>query len=422
MMKSKQKGYLFLNYLDSHMKIYNTLSHKIEEFVPFEEKKVKIYVCGITPYDTTHLGHAFTYIFFDVLNRYLRFKGYEVIYTQNVTDINDRDNDILKRAKDQGTTWQNLSKFWTEKFLHDMHELNWIVPDNYLFASEHIPAMIDLIDNLLKNKIAYIVNGGVYLDISKDKDFGNLSGYSNEKMLSVAKEFDEDIDNPNKRNPLDITLWRPTIKSQSEHIPSFDSPYGPGRPGWHLECSAMSICSLGEQIDIHGGGKDLIYPHHEAEIAQSEGGAEKKPFSKFWLHMGIVSYNGQKMSKSIGNLVLVSDLLRKYSANAIRYLLLSNHYRSEWEFEESQLIEAEKKINAIREAVGFSSSSEALAESRSESSRHARTIDIDLKQFELALDDDMNTPEALKALSQSAEKGRVEEAKKMADILGFKFR
>lgn len=387
------------------MKLYNTLTHKLENFVPLDRKKVKMYVCGITPYDTTHLGHAFTYIHFDVLNRYLRYKNYEVTYTQNVTDINDRDNDILQRAKEQRVPWQHLSNFWTDKFLHDMHALNWIMPDNYLFASAHIPAMTDLIDKLIKNDYAYIGSRGVYLDITKTSAFGKLSKFSKEKMLEVSKDFEEDIENPEKKNRLDITLWRMSEKSQSDHIPSFVSPYGMGRPGWHLECSAMAICSLGEQIDIHGGGKDLIYPHHESEIAQSEAGTEKKPFSKFWLHTGIVSHKGQKMSKSIGNLVLISDLLKKYSANAIRYLLLSNHYRSDWEFEESHLADAEKKIQEIFMALS--------------SSKTKDNSNADFTNFEAEMENDMNTPKALHYLFESAERGEIDETKQMLNILGF---
>ncbi|HSW48428.1 MAG TPA: class I tRNA ligase family protein, partial [Candidatus Saccharimonadales bacterium] len=298
------------------MILFNSLSKKLEEFKSIEKDLVKMYVCGITPYDTTHLGHAFTYLSFDALIRYLKYKGNKVIYTQNVTDINDRDNDILKRAEEQNTTWQNLSKFWTDKFLNNMQNLNWIKPDNFLFASEQVSSMIQIIEKLLKNGCAYEVNNGIYLNIDKKKDFGKLSGFDEKKMLTVAKDFDEDLDNQDKRNKLDITLWRPTNSVQGKHIPSFESPFGPGRPGWHLECSAMAIGSLGEQIDIHGGGEDLIYPHHESEIAQSEGASGKVPFAKFWLHTGTVGYKGKKMSKSLGNLVLVSDLLKKYSANS----------------------------------------------------------------------------------------------------------
>lgn len=397
------------------MILFNSLSKKLEEFKSIEKDLVKMYVCGITPYDTTHLGHAFTYLSFDALIRYLKYKGNKVIYTQNVTDINDRDNDILKRAEEQNTTWQNLSKFWTDKFLNDMQNLNWIKPDNFLFASEQVSSMIQIIEKLLKNGCAYEVNNGIYLNIDKKKDFGKLSGFDEKKMLTVAKDFDEDLDNQDKRNKLDITLWRPTNSVQGKHIPSFESPFGPGRPGWHLECSAMAIGSLGEQIDIHGGGEDLIYPHHESEIAQSEGASGKVPFAKFWLHTGTVGYKGKKMSKSLGNLVLVSDLLKKYSANSLRYLLLSHHYRDPWEFKETYLAEAEKKVSKIKQTI---------------ESYHIRNNELKINslpagkagsaivQFSDYLDDNLNTPLALDVLCKAE---NTAEVKLMSDILGFTF-
>lgn len=340
------------------MQLYNSLSNSKEEFISLTPKKVTIYVCGITPYDTTHLGHAFTYISFDVLIRYLKFQGYGVIYTQNVTDINDRDKDILQRAKEQNISWTDLAKFWTDKFLSDMDALNWTRPTYYLKASEQIPEIISLIQKLLANNFAYSVNGSVYLDTSKFKDYGKLSKLSKPEMLKVAKDFEEDLDNPDKKNPLDLTLWRAHTNDTPSHIPSFDSPFGKGRPadwrgspggrpGWHIECSAMATSSLGEQVDIHGGGKDLIYPHHESEIVQSEGATGKIPFAKYWMHTGTVFYQGQKMSKSKGNLVMVSDLLKKYSPNAIRWLLLSHHWHEDWEFKEEDLIKSQNNVDLV---------------------------------------------------------------------------
>jgi L-cysteine:1D-myo-inositol 2-amino-2-deoxy-alpha-D-glucopyranoside ligase len=386
------------------MKLYNTLSGKIEEFKPLKKGRVKMYVCGITPYDTTHLGHAFTYIFFDSLNRYLRLKKFDLTYTQNVTDINDRDEDILMRAKEQGVPWYYLADFWTDKFLHDMHLLNWIMPDNFLWASAHMPTMIDLIKKLLENGYAYETNGGIYYNVTKKSDYGKLSNFSKEQMLKKSLEFAEDINNPDKRNPLDITLWKPTKKDQPEHIPSFESPFGPGRPGWHIECSAMAQCSLGDRIDIHGGGSDLIYPHHESEIAQSEGASEKKPFAKYWLHTGAVSYKGEKMSKSIGNLILISDLLQTYSPNAIRYLLLSHHYRKPWDFKTEELIKAEESIAPIHR--------ENINKLKSTGNQEEKLP----RQFLAALDNDMNTPEALNIMLESKNK---EDKQLMAEVLGF---
>ncbi len=385
--------------------LYNSLTHKKEIFIP-ANKEVSLYVCGITPYDTTHLGHAFTYISFDALIRYLSYKGYRVIYTQNITDINDRDNDILKRAKEQNISWKDLAEFWTKRFLEDMSALNWIMPTNYLKASECIPAMIDLIQKLITNGLGYTVNGSVYLDISKDKDYGKLSKLSREKMLKRAKDFEEDIENSHKRNPLDITLWRASVSDQPDHIPSFDSPFGKGRPGWHIECSAMSISSLGEQIDIHGGGIDLIYPHHESEIAQSEGATGKVPFVKYWIHNGQIAYQGEKMSKSKGNLVMVSELLKKYSANAVRFELLSHHWQQNWEFFEQELEKAEEKVNLIENAIKDVNSE----------------LETALLDFENAMEDNLDTPRALDnlySLAQSNQKNSQQTAKKIYLTLGF---
>lgn len=371
------------------MKLYNSLSKKLETFKSIEPNKVSLYVCGITPYDTTHLGHAFTYIWLDVLVRYLKFKGYKVTYTQNVTDINDRDNDILKKAKEQNVSWQKLGDFWTKKFLSDMKALNWTMPDNYLKASEQIASMIRIIRALLNNGFAYQVRGSVYFDIEKKADFGKLSGFSKSKMLKIAKDFEEDIENPDKKNPLDFTLWRASSLNQPAHIPSFESPFSLGRPGWHIECSSMSTSTLGEQIDIHGGGIDLIYPHHEAEIAQSEGATKKIPFARFWMHAGLVAYQGQKMAKSVGNLVMVSDLLKRFSANAIRWVLLSHHYRSPWEFNERELYKVEIALSKLKDTDDSS----------------------ELSKFKSFMDNDLQANLALKNIK----------SKKILEILGFTF-
>lgn len=374
------------------MKLFNSLSQIIENFSPNNKNKVSIYVCGITPYDTTHLGHAFTYIFFDALVRYLKFKGFKVTYTQNVTDINDRDKDILERARQQNISWKRLSEKWTKIFLDNMKVLNWVSPTYYLKASQNLDFMIILIRKLLKNKIAYQAGGSVFLNIFKFKDFGKLSKFSKAKMLKVSKDLEEDLENPDKNNPLDITLWRGTEPNQKSHIPTFKSPYGAGRPGWHIECSAMAIKTLGDQIDIHGGGIDLVFPHHEAEIAQSEGATGKAPFAKYWIHSSQVFYQGQKMSKSKGNLVLISDLLKKYSPNAIRFLLLSNHYRKNWEYKEKDLIKAQEKVNFIEKNLSNKKVS---------------------NNFLNALEENFNTPKALDLLEKNP-------SKEVYALLGFK--
>ena len=391
------------------MKLYNSLSKTKEEFKPINKDSLSIYICGITPYDTTHLGHAFTYISFDALIRYFQYKGYKVNYTQNVTDINDRDNDILKRAKEQKTSWQDLSNLWTQRFLDDMRLLNWRTPNNYLYASWEIDKMINVINKLLINNFAYKVNGNVYLDISKDKNYGKLSGLGKNAMIKIANEYEEDTQNPNKKNPLDITLWRASSLNQPRHIPSFSSPFGKGRPGWHIECSAMAISSLGEQIDIHGGGKDLIFPHHEAEIAQSESATGKKPFSKIWMHTGIISYKGKKMSKSLGNLVLVSGLLKKYSPSVIRFMLLSHHYRQDWEFREEAMHEAQKKLLEIKKALGKKASS-------------LDNSSLLIEEFENFMEDDLNIPKALNLIYETAKNNSINSKiflTKALKILGF---
>lgn len=376
------------------MKLFNSLTQKKELFTPIKKNNATLYVCGITPYDTTHLGHAFSYIFFDTLLRYLHFQDITTVYSQNVTDINDRDNDILKRSQEQQISWKKLARYWTTHFLNDMQKLNWTMPDNYLFASKHIPQMVTLIEELLLNGLAYQKAGGVYLDIKKDKDFGKLSRLTKKEMLKIAKEFEEDTENKDKKNPLDLTLWRSTQKDQPSHIPSFTSPFGNGRPGWHIECSAMAISSLGEQIDIHGGGIDLLYPHHESEIAQSEGATKKKPFAKYWMHTALVHYQGKKMSKSLGNLLMVSDLLKNYSPNALRFLLLSHHYRETWEFHEEKLALAQKNIDFIEQKLNQKNGEKEKEKGKEEGYR---------KQFFSCMDDDMRTPDALSLLTTLAE-------------------
>lgn len=389
-------------------KLYNSLTKKKEPFVSIKPKKVSLYVCGITPYDTTHLGHAFTYVFFDILLRVLKHEGLRVNYTQNVTDINDRDNDILKKAKEENVSWQKVADFWTEKFLHDMSALNWVEPTYYLKVSENVTSMIRIIELLLNKKFAYRVGSSVYLDVSKVSNFGKLSKLKREQMIKIAKDFDEDVENPDKRNPLDFTLWRKTAKNQPPHIPSFDSPFGKGRPGWHIECSAISL-QLGDQIDIHGGGIDLIYPHHEAEIAQSESATGKIPFSKFWMHTANVFYKGKKMSKSPNNLVMVSDLLKKYSPNVIRWYLISHHYRQPFEFFESDLEYSSLEFMQIEKYLRSH-----LPAGKQNNNEH--TTD----EFINALEDDLDTPLALEIIKQAVQnQGSIVTIRKCLSLLGF---
>lgn len=359
------------------MNVFNSMSRKLEKFIPREKNNVTMYVCGITPYDTTHLGHAFTYVFFDAVLRYLEYKNYKVFYTQNVTDIDD---DILRRAREEKRDWRKLGSFWTEKFLRDMASLNVRMPTHYVKATDSIASMIRIIEALCERGVGYETGGNVYFDIAKDKEYGKLSRFSPEQMLRIAKERGANTSDPNKKHPLDFILWQ---KSQ-QHEPFWESPWGKGRPGWHIECSAMVKDYLGNRIDIHGGGRDLVYPHHESEIAQSENATGKKPFVKYWMHTAMVMYMGEKMSKSLGNLVMVSDLLKKYSPNAVRWVLLSHHYRKPWEFEEKELDRAESVTRAF--------------------TKHKTKAELSNPRFEKwirdIIEDDFNFPELLSFLAK----------------------
>lgn len=382
------------------MKLYNSLTKQLELFKPSNGKNVTMYVCGITPYDTTHLGHAFTYMAFDILQRYMRFQGYTVTYVQNVTDIDD---DILKRAKETNQNWQELGNFWTEKFLFDLKTLNIDLPTMYVKATESIDTIIEIVSNLQKKDFAYEVDGTVFFDVQKDNEYGKLSKYSKSEMITLSKERGANPDDPRKKNPLDFIMWQKAAGDE----PFWQSPWGKGRPGWHIECSAMIYKYLYKYIDIHGGGSDLIYPHHESEIAQSENFTGEKPFVKFWMHTGAVGYQGEKMSKSLGNLVMISDLLKTYSPNTIRFLLLSHHYRKPWEYKEDMIHETNTHV-------------EMLFANFHETKFNERQIDNKLIElFTKALQQDLNTPKALKVVEQAIIRKEIATAKKMADILGF---
>jgi len=368
-------------------------------FTPLKDKTVTMYVCGITPYDTTHLGHAFTYVFFDVVYRYLTYKGYKVTYTQNVTDI---DNDILKRAKEEGRDWKELGDFWTQRFLRDMKSLNVLNPNHFVKATESITLMIRIIRVLLEKGFAYQSGKNIYFAVEKFPNYGNLAKLSQKEMIHLLKERGGDPNDSLKKHPLDFLLWQ----GFAPHEPFWEAPWGKGRPGWHIECSAMVNQYLGERIDLHGGGHDLIYPHHESELAQSESFTGKKPFVKYWMHTAMLGYRGKKMSKSLGNLVMVSDLLKQYSPNAVRWVLLSHHYRSSWEFNEEELIDAEKKVNSV-----------ILSKAKNLDSGVTRVPQNDkqiISDFTKAMDDDLNTPLALSLARDNQDKAKI-----ILTILGF---
>lgn len=381
----------------SKLRIYNSFSRKKEVFKPIRGKNITIYVCGITPYDTTHLGHAFLYIQFDVLIRYLQFLGYKVNYTQNVTDIDD---DILKKAKEEKRNWIELGNYWTHRFTTDLKELNVLPPTHYVKATESIPTILKFIEKLTKDDFAYKAGPNIYFRVKKFKKYGKLSKYSESQMRKLLTERGGDPKDPNKEYPLDFILWQ----GKKEGEPFWKSKFGDGRPGWHIECSSMIYDFLEKQIDIHGGGFDLIFPHHESEIAQSESFTGKAPFVKYWMHASMVKFQKEKMSKSLGNLVMIRDLIKKYSPNEIRFMLLSHHYRETWEFREADMEKAKEKFLKI-ESLPYSGKKPDMKK---------------LNKFFSFLNNDLDTKSALyEVLKLAKYKENSSEVKAALYILGF---
>ena len=384
------------------MKLHNSYTNQTEEFKPIEENKVKMYVCGPTVYDNAHLGHARCYITWDVLYRYLKFKGYDVTYCRNVTDVDDK---ILKKAEKEGKTPEEVSTFWYKKFSESMSALNNLKPDIEPFATKTLGEMISIVKDLINKGYAYEANGDVYFRVKKFPKYGYLSKQPIDQLESGARiEVGEQ-----KEDPLDFALWKKDEKS------GYKSPWGVGRPGWHIECSAMSRKYLGKTIDIHAGGADLIFPHHENEIAQSEC-ANGCKFVNYWLHNGFVTINKEKMSKSLGNFLTIDDLLKNYDSNTIRFFILTNHYRMPVEFSDEALQAAangvKRMLNAKRTPID-------------------ETLDLtqfeEYKAFEEAMDDDLNTSKALAVLFDLTNKANKDVPYaftllyKLATTLGFVF-
>lgn len=364
------------------LKVYNTMTRNKEDFTA-QGRQVGIYVCGITPYDVTHLGHAFTYVFFDVVARYMRDQGFLVKYVQNLTDIDD---DILKKASQLGKDWREVVSENAKLFLEDMRWLNNVQPDVFPRATDHIKDIIRTVESLITKGHGYERKGNVYFPVDSDSDYGKLSKLSREKMLPIANERGNNPDDPNKRNPLDFVLWQ----ARKPGEPSWKSPWGEGRPGWHIECTAMSTRYLGTTVDIHGGGSDLIFPHHESSIAQSEC-LTGKPFVRYWMHTGMVRYQGEKMSKSLGNLVFIRTLRENFRPNEVRLSILSHHYRSQWEFTDGEVETTRKRADLFKDVWwAESGTGEPLDHSDYE------------KSFFEAMEDDFDTPEALRALEELA--------------------
>ena len=307
------------------LKVYNTLSGAKEEFTPINDKAVGMYACGVTVYDHSHIGHARGAVVFDVVRNYLRFKGFTVKYVRNFTDIDDK---IIKRAAETGTTWDAVAEKYTEEYIKDMALLGVDRPDVEPKATEHIPEIIGLVARLVENGSAYESGGDVFFSVRKFEGYGRLSKKPVDDMVSGARV---DVDE-RKQDPLDFVLW----KASKPGEPAWESPWGPGRPGWHIECSAMSIKHLGETLDIHAGGMDLQFPHHENEIAQAEA-ATGRPFVKYWMHNGFVNVNREKMSKSLGNFFTIKEILENYEPEVVRFFLLATHYRSPIDFSDQSL-------------------------------------------------------------------------------------
>ena len=364
------------------MHLFNTQTSN-KELVTAPTGKLGVYVCGVTPYDTTHAGHAFTFLTFDILVRFLRYLDFDVTYVQNVTDIDD---DVLRKAKELGTTWDELGKRETDRYLQDMRDLNTIDFDHYLRATDHTREMIGIIEPLIASGNAYVSNNSVYFSVATDPEFGKLSHLSIDEMLPIANERGNNPNDPNKKDPLDFLLWQAAAPGE----PTWDSPWGPGRPGWHIECSAMATKYLGNTVDIHGGGADLIFPHHECEIAQTELATGVEPFVRYWMHVGMVEYQGEKMSKSLGNLVLARDVLNSYSADAFRLYLFSHHYRDSWEYDDEEIEDWAQLARDLREAVDFP----ALG--------IEEEVDVSFfrERFLSAMNDDLDTPSAIEALRE----------------------
>ena len=374
------------------MRLYDTLEGRKREFQPRSDE-VKLYVCGINPYAPAHVGHAFSYISFDVLRRYLEFTGFRVLHVQNFTDVEDN---IIAAAQRAGTSIQELTEHYIWEFFRDMDELNVVRAHVYPKATEEIPQIVEVVSGLLDGGYAYVVAGDVYFRVSKFRGYGRLSQRTLEGMMAGAR-IEVEVQ---KEHPMDFSLWKRAKAGE----PAWDSPWGRGRPGWHIECSAMVLHHLGEGIDIHGGGHDLIFPHHENEIAQSEAFTGHAPFARFWMHNGLLQLGQEKMSKSVGNLVTIRDALDQYGPDALRMMVLRSHYRRPAVYSDELVEESGRSVNRLVAAVTLTGP---------EASAGVLDPSVQRRRFLEAMDDDCNTPQALAALfdlardiNRSAQEGR----------------
>jgi len=368
------------------MRIYNTLTRKKEEFIPRQPGKVAIYVCGPTTYNYIHLGNARPIVFFDTLRRYFKYRGFNVLYVQNFTDIDDK---IINRAREEGDDPLALADRYIGEYFKDADALNVLRADIHPKVSGHITEIIELVGTLVDKDFAYMVDGDVYYNVRKYAGYGKLSGRTLEDMQAGARvEVDA-----RKNDPMDFALWKSTKPGE----PAWDSPWGEGRPGWHIECSAMALKYLGINFDIHGGGFDLIFPHHENEIAQAEA-ATGQPFARYWMHNGFITINQEKMSKSLGNFFLVRDILSMFAPEVVRFYLLGTHYRSPLDFDYEKLAAAQKGLERIKTSLRLLDEAlegrESGDEARPDLALDSRLEEI-LLEFEKAMDDDFNTALAI---------------------------
>ena len=392
------------------IQFYNSLTRTKEEFSPLGEE-VKIYVCGVTVYDDSHLGHALSSIVFDVLSRYLEYRGFKVRKVQNFTDVDDK---IINRARADGISTEEVTEKYIRSFFRSIDGLNVQRATVHPRATEDMPEIIELISRLIDGGSAYASNGSVYYRVRDKADYGKLSGQNIDEMLEGSRHELED----GKKDPADFALW----KAVKPDEPQWESPWGPGRPGWHIECSAMAFKHLGEQIDIHGGGLDLIFPHHENEIAQSESASGAIPFSKIWMHNGLLRTSGATMSKSLGNAFNVNAALEEYSSDAIRLWILQSHYRTNPLLDKKLIATAERSMRRIRQTVDIESND----------SGHPVDFRSYERRFIEAMDDDLNTPKALAAvfdLCREINRGRdnkvdvsgaVETVRRLTGVLGLR--
>jgi len=374
----------------STIRVYNTMTRKKEEFVPLHPGKVGIYVCGVTPYNHPHIGNARPFVVWDVIHRFLEHEGYDVTHVQNFTDVDDK---IIREANKEGVTWDVIANRYIKAYFEVMDKLHVRRAHVYPRVSDHIPDIIHTVQQLIDHGYGYVVDGDVYYRVEKFEHYGELSGRTLDDMMAGARV---DVDE-RKENPMDFALW----KSAKPGEPSWDSPWGKGRPGWHIECSTMSTKYLGSSFDFHGGGSDLIFPHHENEIAQSEGATCCHPFVRYWVHNGFITINEEKMSKSLGNFFTVRDIAKHFPYEVIRFFILNGHYRSPINFSDELMKACQNGLERIKNArkeLNFYIKNVADTKMTAEEAAKEAELNGYKEQFEAAMDDDFNTADAVSAI------------------------